>query len=50
MQFINRNAYIVIAIDGTSYCTAVMRAVKLLVNNVLRVAVVNTVGAHCSAT
>jgi len=44
MKFINRNAYIVIAIDGTSYCTAVMRAVKLLVNNVLRVAVVNTVG------
>jgi choline transporter-like protein 2/4/5 len=44
MKFINRNAYIVIAIDGTSYCTAVMRAVKLLTTNILRVAVVNTVG------
>ena len=44
MKFINRNAYIVIAIDGSSYCTAVMRAVKLLTTNILRVAVVNTVG------
>jgi hypothetical protein len=44
LKFINRQAYIVIAIDGSSYCTAVQRAVKLMVSNVLTLATVNTVG------
>lgn len=44
MKFINRNAYIMVAIKGMSYCAAAGRAVTLIVSNVLRVAAVNTVG------
>jgi len=44
LKFINRQAYIVIAVDGSSYCTAVSRAVSLMLSNVLTLATVNTVG------
>ena len=41
MQFINRNAYIVVAVKGTGYCTSAGRAIKLIVNNALRLVAVN---------
>ena len=44
LKFINRNAYIEIAIYGESFCAAAKRAVNLLFRNALRVAAVNTVG------
>eukprot|EP00884_Botryococcus_braunii_P000130 jgi/Botrbrau1/10117/Bobra.20_2s0024.1 len=44
VKFINRNAYIVVATQGTSYCKSVGQAASLIINNALRVAAVNTVG------
>eukprot|EP00238_Polyblepharides_amylifera_P011393 CAMPEP_0196575494 /NCGR_PEP_ID=MMETSP1081-20130531/4961_1 /TAXON_ID=36882 /ORGANISM="Pyramimonas amylifera, Strain CCMP720" /LENGTH=668 /DNA_ID=CAMNT_0041893815 /DNA_START=86 /DNA_END=2092 /DNA_ORIENTATION=- len=44
MKFINRNAYILVAVKGTSYCSSALRAVKLILSNALRLAAVNTVG------
>lgn len=44
MKFINRNAYIVVAVKGTSYCVSAGRAIQLLVMNALRLAAVNTIG------
>lgn len=44
INFINRNAYIVVAIDGTSFCTSAAHAMKLLIANALRVAAVNIIG------
>jgi hypothetical protein len=44
MKFINRNAYIVVAVKGTSYCVSAGRAIQLLIMNALRLAAVNTVG------
>jgi choline transporter-like protein 2/4/5 len=44
MKFINRNAYILVAVKGSSYCWSAIRAVKLIINNALRLAAVNTVG------
>jgi len=44
MKSINRNAYIMVAVKGSSYCTSAGRAVTLIISNVLRVAAVNTVG------
>ncbi|DBA73400.1 TPA: hypothetical protein ACH3X1_011440 [Trebouxia sp. C0004] len=41
MQFINRNAYIVVAVKGTGYCTSAGRAIKLILNNALRLVAVN---------
>ncbi|KXZ44390.1 hypothetical protein GPECTOR_68g361 [Gonium pectorale] len=43
VQFINRNAYIVVAVLGKGYCCAAVHAVKLIVTNALRMAVVNLV-------
>ncbi|PNH05032.1 Choline transporter-like protein 2, partial [Tetrabaena socialis] len=43
VKFINRNAYIMIAVKGQGYCCAAFSAVKLLITNCLRVAVVNMV-------
>jgi hypothetical protein len=43
MQFINKNAYIEIAIYGYGFCGAAMRAFKLLASNLLRVITLNTV-------
>lgn len=43
MQFINRNAYIMVAVKGTGYCTSAGRAIKLIVNNALRLVAVNVI-------
>lgn len=44
LKFINRNAYILVAIKGYSYCYSALEAVKLIITNALRIAAVNTVG------
>ncbi|XP_033645183.1 choline transporter-like protein 1 [Asterias rubens] len=44
LRFINRNAYIEIAIYGYGFCKAAQKAFSLLVANVLRVAAINSVG------
>mmetsp|Transcript_33745 Transcript_33745/g.95482 ORF Transcript_33745/g.95482 Transcript_33745/m.95482 type:complete len:789 (-) Transcript_33745:181-2547(-) len=44
VQYINKNAYILIGVKGTSYCTSAGRAVGLILSNVLRLAAVNVVG------
>jgi hypothetical protein len=44
MKFINRNAYIIVAIKGYTYCGSALRAVKLIVNNFARLAAVNIIG------
>jgi choline transporter-like protein 2/4/5 len=43
MQFINKNAYIQVAIYGYSFCYAAGSAFQLIIRNALRVAAVNTV-------
>jgi len=44
MRYINRNAYIVIAISSTNFCVARVKAFNVLLSNVLRVIAINTVG------
>ena len=44
IEFINRNAYIMIVIDGNSFCWSAFQALKLLMSNVLAVAAINIVG------
>ncbi|KAK9804898.1 hypothetical protein WJX72_010746 [[Myrmecia] bisecta] len=44
MKFINKNAYILVAVKGTGYCTSAGRAITLIVGNALRVAAVSIVG------
>mmetsp|Transcript_22525 Transcript_22525/g.76592 ORF Transcript_22525/g.76592 Transcript_22525/m.76592 type:complete len:700 (-) Transcript_22525:204-2303(-) len=44
VKYITRNAYIVSAIDGSSFCTSAIRAVFILVSNAGKVLAVNTVG------
>ncbi|XP_067934749.1 choline transporter-like protein 1 [Watersipora subatra] len=44
MKYINRNAYIVIAISSTNFCKARVKAFNTLLSNVLRVVAINTVG------
>ncbi|KAJ7514833.1 hypothetical protein O6H91_23G061500 [Diphasiastrum complanatum] len=44
LKFVNRNAYIVIAMKGTNYCSSASRAVSLIISNALRVATVTIVG------
>eukprot|EP00164_Ancoracysta_twista_P002520 GFYU01003357.1.p1 GENE.GFYU01003357.1~~GFYU01003357.1.p1 ORF type:complete len:675 (+),score=253.52 GFYU01003357.1:344-2368(+) len=44
MKFINRNAYIMIAVYGESFCTSAKNAFLLIAANVLRVAAVNVIG------
>lgn len=44
IKFINRNAYIVIAITGKGFCGAAVRATSLIVNNILRIGTVNVIG------
>lgn len=44
MKFLNKNAYIEIAIYGYSFCTAARQAFNLLFRNILRVAVIQGVG------
>ncbi|CAL4060761.1 unnamed protein product, partial [Meganyctiphanes norvegica] len=45
LKFLNRNAYIEIAIYGYSFCKAARQAFTLLINNAFRVAAINSVGA-----
>lgn len=44
VKFINRNAYIIMAVKGTSYCTSAGRAVGLILSNALRLVAVTVVG------
>ena len=44
LKFINRNAYIEIAISGSSFCVSAQRAFHLLVRNALRVVAINSIG------
>ncbi|GBG90263.1 hypothetical protein CBR_g50441 [Chara braunii] len=44
VKFVSRNAYIMIAIKGYSFCEAAAKASVLIVNNILRVAAVNVIG------
>jgi len=44
MKFINKNAYIVVAISGRGYCWSAIHAVGLILKNILRFATVNIVG------
>jgi choline transporter-like protein 2/4/5 len=44
IKFINRNAYILVAVKGYSYCYSAIKAVALIIMNALRMAAVNTVG------
>jgi len=43
MQFINRNAFIMCAVNGTNFCKSAKDAFKLLMRNLLRVVVLNSV-------
>lgn len=43
LKFINKNAYIMIAIYGKSFCTSAKNAFFLLMRNIIRVAVVNKI-------
>lgn len=44
MQYINQNAYTIIAIEGVSFCTATKKSFQLIMKNVLRIAMINSVG------
>ena len=44
MKFISRNGYIEVSIHGCNFCVGCFKAFKLLGNNILRVAAINTVG------
>ncbi|XP_072458489.1 choline transporter-like protein 2 isoform X1 [Notamacropus eugenii] len=43
LKFLNRNAYIMIAIYGTNFCTSAKNAFFLLMRNIIRVAVLDKV-------
>lgn len=43
LKFLSRNAYIVIAMQGKSFCAASVEAFKILLRNIARVAVVNSI-------
>ena len=44
LKFLNRNAYIEVAIYGYNFCQAAKKAFGLLTSNILRVAAINSVG------
>lgn len=44
LKFLNRNAYIEVAIYGYNFCKAAQKAFSLLTSNILRVAAINSVG------
>ncbi|XP_043916965.1 choline transporter-like protein 1 isoform X2 [Protopterus annectens] len=44
LNFLNQNAYTATAINSTNFCTSAKEAFVILVENVLRVAAINTVG------
>ncbi|NXJ09403.1 CTL2 protein, partial [Odontophorus gujanensis] len=43
IKFLNRNAYIMIAIYGTNFCTSARNAFSLLMRNIIRVVVLDKV-------
>nr|XP_054770160.1 choline transporter-like protein 2 isoform X2 [Lytechinus pictus] len=43
MKFINKNAYILVAVYGKNFCTSAKEAFFLLLRNIVRVAVVNKI-------
>jgi len=45
LKYLNKNAYIEIAIYGYNFCNAARKAFMLLTANALRVAAINSVGA-----
>ncbi|XP_052074047.1 choline transporter-like protein 1 isoform X2 [Mytilus californianus] len=44
LKFLNQNAYTVVAINGTSFCTSARKAFFTIIANALRVAAINSVG------
>ena len=44
VSFINRHAYVVIAIEGLSYCQAADKGISIMGGNLMRVAAVNVIG------
>lgn len=44
VQYLGKNAYIIITMDGSSFCTAGKRAFHILSTNSLRVLAINSVG------
>lgn len=44
VQFINKNAYIMVGLKGTSYCISAGRAIALLIMNAMRLITVNIIG------
>ncbi|WCJ32166.1 Choline transporter protein 1 [Euphorbia peplus] len=44
IKSVNRNAYIMIAITGKSFCRASVIATELIINNILRIGRVNVIG------
>lgn len=44
IQYLSKNAYIVISMNGSSFCTAGKRAYQLLSKNSMRVFAINSIG------
>jgi solute carrier family 44 (choline transporter-like protein), member 1 len=44
LQYLSKNAYIIVSMDGSSFCIAGKRAFRLLSSNALRVLAINSVG------
>lgn len=44
LRYLGKNAYIIITMDGTSFCVAGKRAFHILTTNSLRVLAINSVG------
>jgi choline transporter-like protein 2/4/5 len=41
LKFVNKNAYIMIAMEGTSFCTSTKNAIKLILDNMAEMATIN---------
>uniref|UniRef100_A0A915K2S9 Choline transporter-like protein n=1 Tax=Romanomermis culicivorax TaxID=13658 RepID=A0A915K2S9_ROMCU len=46
VRFLNRNAYIMIAVYGGNFCSSARKAVELLTKNIVRVVVLNHITAY----
>ncbi|ESO00101.1 hypothetical protein HELRODRAFT_192732 [Helobdella robusta] len=44
LKFLHQNAYTIIAIEGTSFCTSARKAFEIISSNALRVLAINSVG------
>lgn len=44
INYLNKNAYTIVAIEGVSFCVAAHKSFALIVKNALRVAMINSVG------